>query len=146
MAEHVFKLRWVGLPEAVHEFEKELNSIARESATVVKNTAETIARKAASALRRGQFKAFRTGELSRAHKVVMVRSDHKGSLSEVHNTKPYSYYIHNGTKKGIKGRPWLRHVTNKEANSFVKKMVAVVERKKTVQLEASPSLSFNSPK
>lgn len=144
MANRVFKLRWIGLPQAIRAFENELNAIARESTTVVKNTAATISRKAASALKRGKYKAYRTGELSGAHTWELVEHNDKGSLAEVHNDKHYAYFIHNGTKKGITANPWLRAMVNKEEAAFTKKLVDVVKRKKTVQIGSSSLLSFNS--
>ena len=140
---HIFSVRWIGIPSAIISFQNEFNAIIREARTVVKNTANRTARKSATALRRGRYKAYQSGRLASAHSVAEIMNTNTIKTYRVANTSDYALFIHNGTKR-MAGRPWLRGTLNGEIPKFTKDIRAVVARKKTVEVGSAPSLSFTA--
>lgn len=142
MPSPVFNIKWRGLPQAVQAFSVEFNSMVSDFIKVVELTGNKIADRASKSLRKGQYKAFRTGDLSRAHTTKLIKATNRKVESRVDNTKSYAYPVHDGTKK-MKGRPWLRAAVNSEEAGFIKRLKRVAARKGLAAVDQG-GFSFNS--
>ena len=112
----------IGLDEALADLDYFAIWLHGQLTNIFENSAERIARKATSALKKGKFKAFKSGRLSASHYVVEVENK---LLEIVHyrveNRSEYAIYIHNGTKR-IRKRPWLRSVTIEEEDKIIRRI------------------------
>lgn len=95
--------------------------------SVVRKTSERIADRSKKILRRGRFKAFKTGLLARSHKSKLVKTTVDEVVAEVLNDVYYSIFVHNGTRR-MRKRPWLRAIMMMESERFVKRVADVYQK------------------